>query len=51
MEKCEIEHPPLFHNDSCKLIHDEFVMMNSCSSGSCGSIRTNRKQMESEIGY
>lgn len=37
IEKCEIGHPPLFHSDSCKLMHDEFVLMKSFSSGSCDS--------------
>lgn len=37
MEKCEIGQPPLLHNDSCRLIHDAFVLMKSFSSGSWDS--------------
>lgn len=47
----EIGQPPLFHNDSCKLMHDEFVVMKSFSSGSWDSEKINNEKIYSQTVY
>lgn len=39
MEKCDIEHPPLYQELSFKLRHVELVDIKSFSSGICGAER------------